>query len=223
MPLYLGKQKINIKNVQVNCCRLLIRKNDSNIVHLPKECLFAKDFILNYINYHNQFYPKNKNCFIYLTIRTTEKDCYYKNSCTWHVDGFQGAKIDRHIPEQGIIWSNVNPTEFLMQPFYLAGLDSAKHDIHDYLNKNGNEGMAYKGVENGVYLITPYNVHRACEKNINKKRVLIRINFSPVEIQDYTNTDNPMLPMKYNYREDIRDHLWSYDLDETKVNGFVKM
>lgn len=229
MPLFLGKYKMDIENIDVNVLRLPIRLNKANSpggkdkIFLPKECLFAKDFILAQINYHRQFYWMNSDAYIYLTIRTTEKDCWYSNSQNWHIDGFQGSSNNVHIPEQDFIWSNVNPTEFLLQPFYVDGLDPSKNDINEYFNDNANEAMSYKGVENGVYVITPYNVHRVSNNEFNEKRVFIRLNFSPIAIDDDTNTQNPMLPLKYSNRKDVRNFLWSYELDETINNGFIKL
>lgn len=224
MPLYLGQYNMDVTKVNVNVLRLLIKWGTGKLA-LPNELLFAKDFILEQINYHSQFYFKGDSKFVYITIRTTEKDCYYSNSQTWHVDGFQGSRIGRHKCEQDIMWSNVNPTEFLLQPFYLDGLNPSKHDINQYFEDHAHEGCAYQGVENGVYLTTPYNIHRVTNALFDKKRVFIRLTFSPVEIEDPTNTPNPMFNGvdKAKDRDDVRNNLWKYETDETPNNGFKKL
>jgi hypothetical protein len=224
MPLYLGQYNIDVDKVNVNVLRLIIRTNNRGCtLALPVELEPLRDFICAQINYHNQYYPTNADSYIYITVRTRDKDCN-KNSKTWHVDGFQGSRIDRHLPEQDIIWSNINPTEFLLQPFYLDGMNPSKHDVNQYFDDNANENMAMSGLENGVYMCTPYNVHRACNDTFDKKRVFIRLTFSPVLIQDSTNTYNPAFPKGvfdgYDNRDDVRNHLWKYEIDETMNNGF---
>lgn len=230
MPLYLGQYNIDIEKINVNALRLIIRLNSETLnIALPEELLPLKDFVINNINYHRQYYPENKDCFIYITVRTTEKDCYYSNSQTWHIDGFQGSRIDRHLPEQDIIWSNVNPTEFLLQPFYVDGLNPGKHDINQYFQDNADNNRAMSGVENGVYLLTPYNIHRVSNKPFDQKRVFVRLTFSPVLIEDSTNTTSPIFGPKlfkqFNFkkRDDVRNHLWNYNTDETLNNGFKQI
>lgn len=225
LPLFLGIYNFDITNINVNCLRLLIHTPYSNKIHLPYEILFTKDFILNQIVYHNQHYSINKKCFIYLTIRTSDGDYYYKTAKIWHVDGFQGSRISRHIPEQDIIWSNINPTEFLMQPFFINEIDCSKYDIADYFDRNAN-GSVYSGVENGIYLITPYNIHRVTKKCNSEKRIFIRLTFSPIEIEDPTNTINPMIRTDFPPRRDVRDFLWSNTIDHSifeRNEGFVKI
>lgn len=226
LPLYLGEYQFNydLKNTDINVLRLLIRQNSSLLnIELPKEIEFAEDFIIKQINYHWNFYPENRNCFIYLTIRCcTAQTCYYDNAKSWHIDGFQGTKLTRHIPEQQIFWSNVNPTEFLLQPFFIDGLDPSKHNIHGYFQNNANDDLIYKGIEQGVYLINPYNIHRASKDNYLGNRIFVRLTFSPVVIDDPTNTLNPNLNLrKAEQREEIRDHLWNYKINEMKNQGFV--
>ena len=50
-------------------------------------------------------------------------------------------------------------------------------------------------------------IHRAPACNFGEKRIFIRLNVSPVEIADHTNTVNPMLPRVYEKRTDVRDTL----------------
>ena len=223
LPLFLGKRQIDVSGINLNVCRMMIMEEGSTFIHLPVELLPLEDFISDQITYQRQYYPKNANSFVYITIRTTEGDCYYQNSQTWHIDGFQGARLNRHVPEQDVIWSNIIPTEFLVQPFFLDGLNPAKHDINEYFQKNANPGAVYSGVENGVYMMTPYNVHRVANGDYTKKRVFIRLTFSPVIIADPTNTPNPDLEgYKFKPRNDVRNRLWEYEQDELRANGFQK-
>jgi hypothetical protein len=226
LPLYLGQYNIeNIENLNINVLRLLIRMNHENEkIYLPKELLILKDFILENINYHRLYYPKNKNAFVYITVRScSENHLYYKNSQTWHVDGFQGSKVKKHIVEQNFIWSNKAPTEFLLQPMFCEGLNPSRHDINDFFEKNAIEQNIYRGKEYGLYVINPYNIHRVNKTSFDGKRVFIRLNFSPVEIVDITNTINPNLKRENIPMRDVRDFLNTYTLDEGVMSGFDKI
>lgn len=192
-------------------------------IHLPKELLILKDFILENINYHRLYYKKNRNAFIYLTVRcANKKSIYYENSKTWHVDGFQGSKIKKHIVEQNFIWSNKAPTEFLVQPMFCEGLNPSRHDINDFFERNAKKEYIFHTKEYGLYIMNPYNIHRLNSVDFEGKRVFIRLNFSPVEIQDITNTKNPNLQRDVSPMRDVRDFLDSYHIDEQDMSGFSK-
>lgn len=223
LPLYLGNYEIpEAENISINTLRLMIRKNSEHYpVYLPKELLVFKDFILENINYHRQFYTANKDCFIYITVRTaTFEEVFYNNSKTWHIDGFQGSRIKRHVVEQDIFWCNKSPTEYLIQPMFCEYLHPSKHDINDFFEKNANENFKVVSKSNAIYLTTPYNIHRVNKNYFEGKRVFVRLNFSPVEIEDYTNTVNPMIPRHFSERRDVRDFLREYTIDEIKDSGF---
>lgn len=211
LPLFLGIDDIDVDNINVNVLRLLISEPKyANDIYLPKELMSIKDFILSKYNYwfhlFNNFTP-----YIYLTVRTiTDIDNNnHETAKVWHVDGFQGTRINRHLPEQSILWSNILPTEYLLQPFDLEDFDYSKYNVHNYFDFHAKQENIYVGEEKGSYVIDPYTIHRATNKPLpqNKKRVMIRITFSQVEIPDHTNTINPMLPKTYCYRDDVRNNL----------------
>lgn len=225
LPLYLGDYQIDgVDDLNVNVLRLLIRMNHEDAdIYLPEELMILKNFILDNINYHRQYYAVNKNAFIYLTVRCCSYDnMYYKNSQTWHVDGFQGSKIAKHIVEQNVIWCNKLPTEFLLQPMFCEGLDPARHDINYFFNRNAKDELAYEIKENGLYVMNPYNIHRVNHMKYDGNRVFIRLNFSPVEIVDPTNTINPGLIREVIKIRDVRDFLGEYPIDEMEINGIRK-
>lgn len=59
------------------------------------------------------------------------------------------------------------------------------------------------------------------KEKFDGKRVFIRLNFSPVLIEDFTNTINPLLPQyKFEKRRDVRDFLRGYKLNEVDDSGF---
>lgn len=224
IPLHLGKYDIaQIEKIDVNVLRIMIRENDENqSIFLPKNLLMLKDFILDNINYHRQYYSINRNCYIYLTVRSsTYEDLFYKNSFEWHIDGFQGSRIKRYIIEQNAFWCNDSATQFLLQPFFCEGLNAAKHDINDYFNKNANENFLIETKPYNTYFVNPYNVHRVNPKKFKGKRIFIRINFSPFLIEDSTNTINPVFQQYlFEKRRDVRDFLNRYKLCEKDDNGF---
>ena len=157
LPLHLGEFNIDIpEDYDVNVLRLLIHDphfGEQDTFHLPKELEIFKDFILQNTNYHREFYSSNKDPYIYITVRSTSDSCYYNNSRTWHIDGFQGSRIDRHLIEQDIMWCNKNPTEFLNQPMFVENLNPTKYDINSYFDENADEKYTYKGKENNSYLL----------------------------------------------------------------------
>lgn len=226
IPLFLEKYDFSkeIENLDVNVLRLLIRENSEDaLLKLPKEIIPFKNFILEQINYHRQHYYINKDAFIYITIRTCNYDnLYYENSKTWHIDGFQGSKIKRHIPEQNFIWCNKLPTEFLLQPMFCEGLNGSRHNINDFFEKNAKDNFSYEIMKNGIYIMTPYNIHRVNLKKFKGIRVFIRLNFSPVLIEDSTNTINPMIPQNQLQMVDVRNFLSNYDINEMKLYGLKK-
>lgn len=134
LPLFLGEYSIVPSKESVNVLRLLIRINDAKAsIFLPKELQWLKTFVNDAVNYHHQHYAINQDAFLHLTVRMgTYDELYYKEACTWHIDGFQGARDARHIPEQNILWCNVCPTRFLLQPFFVLGLQAERHNIHAF-------------------------------------------------------------------------------------------
>lgn len=224
LPLYLGDYEIDIKDVSQSVLRLMIRENNENgNIYLPKQFIVFKDLILENINYHRQYYEINKDAFIYLTVRScTYDELFYKNSQSWHIDGFQGSRIKRHIIEQDIFWCNTSPTDFLLQPMFCEGLDPSRFDINDFFEKNAKDNFKVSAKEKGVYLVTPYNIHRVNLSPFKGKRVFVRLNFSPVLIEDHTNTINPLLD-KYSFekRRDVRDFLRSSQINEIEDSGFI--
>lgn len=227
LPLFVGKYELDqsvVETLEANVLRLMIRGNDRLAdIYLPKAVVPLAPLILQNINYHRQFFGANADCFIYLTVRVCDYQAlYYKNSSDWHIDGYQGARIARHQVEQNMFWSNVNPTEFSLQPFFCEGLNPRLHDINDFINRRANPEMAVKGVENGIYFVTPFHVHRVCPEPFEGKRVFVRVNFSPVLIEDHSNTPNPWFDqIRFPKRQDVRNFLHSYQLDEVVNAGIV--
>lgn len=225
MPLYVGRFELDdeaLERIDLNVLRLMIRKDDPDApIFLPKKLKALAPLLLQNINYHRQYFPANADCFLYLTVRvSTFDELYYRNSSEWHIDGFQGARLARHKVEQNMFWSNVNPTEFSIQPYFCEGINPRIHDINEFFNRKTNPALAVKAVENGMYFVNPYHVHRVCPEEFEGKRVFIRLNFSPVVIEDTTNSVNPHFDgIDFPIRVDVRNFLHEYQVDETVGAG----
>lgn len=227
LPLFVGKFELSdedLRGVDLNVLRMLIRMNDAEgSIYLPKTAAPLSAMILQNINYHRQFFSANADAFVYLTVRVCDfETMYYRNSAAWHIDGYQGARIARHKVEQNAFWSNVNPTQFSLQPYFCEGLNPRIHDINEFFDRTADDAYAVSGVDNGIYFVNPYHVHRVCPEKFDGKRVFVRINFSPVLIEDPSNTVNPCFPeIRFPKREDVRNFLHSYEIDEVRSNGFL--
>lgn len=224
LPLYMGDFDIpNVEDCDINVLRLLIKSPNSKSIFLPESLFMFKDFVLNNINYHANFFDTKNEFFCYLTVRVSNyNDLYYKNSMEWHIDGFQGGRIPRHKVEQNIFWMNKSPTQFLLQPMYCEGLNPSKYDINHFFEKEADERFTFNIKEKALYMINPYNIHRVNKKRFSGKRVFIRLNFSPVLIEDNTNTENSKIVYNFKNRVDVRNFLSEYRVDEKPNSGFSK-
>lgn len=199
----------NLDEINVNVLRLLIKSQNSCSLHLPKELEKFRYLICKCAEEYSKMFMDFKETFVYITIRTCFEN-YYRNSSDWHIDGFQGTRIARHKPEVNLIWANSYGTEFAMRKFQVQDFDYTKYNINTHFNKIAELDKnlnIFRCEPNQIYMMDPYMIHRAPFCDFSTKRVFVRINFSPVEIPDWTNTVNPMLPMHYEKRTDIRDLL----------------
>jgi hypothetical protein len=187
---------------------LLIKEPGSNFI-LPKKLRFLQNEIKNSAAYQRLHFPEFENRFLYLTVRSGPVMSSHDDEL--HVDGFQGISVPRHIPEQNYLWTSSAPPLFSMQPYFVEGLDSGKHNIHMHFQKVTNQSMLMAGVAKGAYIIDPYHVHARPKVPDGTPRSMYRLCFSPVEICDDTNTVNIFLPRGPYDREDIRDRLVAYD------------
>ena len=116
-----------------------------------------------------------------------------------------------HRPEQNYIWTDVNPTEVLLQKFDIpVDFDPFKHNLHKYFQDNGREELTMTLRPKHLALIDPYIVHRRPQIPLGTQRCFFRISFIPIEIEDDTCMQNPLLPSKIYNREDIRNTLIPY-------------
>lgn len=138
--------------------------------------------------------------FCYLTIRHGLVDS--QNDATWHVDGF--SMNVTHIPEQNYIWVNKSPTQVIHKSLpFPADFNPFIHNIHSYIQDSIDESDPKTAEsivtlkENSLYVLDPYIIHRRPPNTDNMQRTLVRISFTPIEIEDCNNTPNPLIPTNY--------------------------
>jgi hypothetical protein len=148
-----------------------------------------------------------RQCFTYITVRVGDKQ--HATLTDWHVDGFS-TRIT-HIPEQNYIWADQHPTEVCpMRVSFPADFDPLKHNIHKYLAQYAREEDVVRLRPRAVYAMDPYILHRA--PTYEGRRAFVRISFTPIEIRDRNNTENPLMPKGHTYDgvREWRDNLEDY-------------
>lgn len=138
--------------------------------------------------------------YCYITIRSGHVESVTDDE--WHTDGF--SLNITHLPEQNYCWSNVFPTEFVTIPIqFPKDFSPFKHNVHqyiqDFLNVRGH--VINTARDNSLYCFDPYVIHRRPQIPSGIKRAFVRVSFTPIEIVDDNNTQNPLLPVP-NYGRD---------------------
>lgn len=133
----------------------------------------------------------------------------------WHVDGFQGVRVPRHRIEHSYLWSDGQPTQYCLQPFYLSHLDPGRHNVFAEMQAQAREVNAVAGFPEHVYLVDPYLVHRSPTLVQGGWRSFARVTFTQTELEDPGNTRNESLGASQDYpaRIDARDRLHAYKGD----------
>ena len=185
--------------------RMLIKSPDLETWAIPEELQWLENTVKYCARFQDQHFSTHS--FVYVTVRSGK--VLSVTDDIWHVDGF--SKKISHIPEQNYIWTDTNPTEVLDQNFTIPkDFDPSKHNLHDYFQKQANNQNIRTLSPNTLYTIDPYIIHRRPLVSNNTERCFFRISFVPIEIQDDTNTHNPLLKRKYYNNKDIRKILQSY-------------
>jgi hypothetical protein len=150
----------------------------------------------------NGFDPSDD--FIYVTVRHGVVKSVTDD--LWHVDGF--SMRAPHRPEQNYIWANRDGTEWLDQPMFLPDdFDPMRNNVHQYFQDvAADENVRHMRCEH-LYRIDPYVIHRRPRITQGTLRSFFRISFVPIEIEDDTCTQNPLLPSGPYNRPDIRNTL----------------
>lgn len=185
--------------------RMPILTPDSNGFKIPEELKWIDRALSRAIN--GQFGIGKFHPFVYVTVRSGVVRSVSDDE--WHVDGFS-MRLP-HAPEQNYIWSDSYGTEILDQQFKIPeDFDPFKHNLHQFFQDRAT--VAPTVLRTGhLYQIDPYIVHRRPSVPVGTVRTFLRISFVPIEIEDDTCTQNPLLPQRAPYnRTDIRKTLERY-------------
>lgn len=208
-PDYLGQfEHIKFPQERQYILRCLIKEPFGEF-EIPKELKWLLP-IVDASNKHQEEEIGIKQPFCYITVRhgivssTTDDE--------WHVDGF--SLNITHLPEQNYNFVTHSPTEYIEGALEMPDdFDGLKHNIQMYFQDNMTNKLKVKKVKPyGLYCLDPYIIHRRPPVVEDKIRTFVRISYTPIEIIDCNNTDNPMLPRdhKRDGVSDYRDNLTRY-------------
>lgn len=206
-PESLGKLELTPPIEEQKVLRILIEEPFSGI-QLPEQYHWTMPMILR--AKEGQARIGIKHPFMYLTIRHGLTD--YVKDDAWHTDGF--SMRFTHLPEQNYIWVKGTPTEYVNQRIEIpSDFDPMVHNLHLYLQEVVSAPIQ-RIAEGVVYVMDPYVIHRRPPNTFGEWRTFVRVSFTPIEIIDKNNDQNPMIPRNYNRDglEDFRDRLIKYDV-----------
>lgn len=202
IPIFQSDVKPDVDRQYV--LRMMLR-SDTLPLSIPPELNWIKDTIHKLIAYQESYGLNNP--FIYFTVRHGIVDSVTDDH--WHVDGF--SLRFPHVPEQNYIFTDVCPTEILLNAWNISDdFDAMKHNLHTFFQERAEDGLVVRNEPGWVYAIDPYTVHRRPSVTQGTMRTFWRLSFVPIEIEDDTCTRNPLFPEKHYGREDIRKRLVAY-------------
>lgn len=208
LPDNLGYFNLDIPEERQYILRCLIKEPFGDF-KIPEELKWLTAFIDETFR-HQTTNVKINHPFCYITVRSG-----YVESVTddlWHVDGF--SMNITHLPEQNYVWVDHSPTEYLDEKFkFPSDFSPFKHNIHSFFQDNMPIYPTINTIkEKNIYCFDPYVIHRRPQTPMDMKRVFIRVSYTPIEIFDKNNYENPEIPR--NYQRDgiteFRDDLISY-------------
>jgi hypothetical protein len=204
-----GDLELEVPQKRQYILRMLVKRMFDNEYRLPDELAWIKPLID--ITDEHQKLIGVRQPFVYVTIRNGIVDSLTDDE--WHVDGF--SQTITHLPEQNYLWTNIFPTEYVEKAFdFPDDFDGLVYNIHNFFQNRIKERDVITMKEKRVYGFDPYIVHRRPKISNGINRCFIRISYTPIEIEDLNNTQNPLLPT--NYKRDgvkeMRNRLVNYDI-----------
>lgn len=185
--------------------RMLIKSPLTNGFAIPPELEWATPLIHQCHLHHATHFPEQ--FFWYVTVRNGVVSS--QSDDVWHVDGF--SLRTPHVPQQNYILTTAYGTQVLDQHIDIPqDFDASKHNLHMYLQSVAKEENTKTLPVDMVHCIDPYVVHRRDPKSFGQYRKFIRLSAIPIEIEDDTCMQNPLLPAKVYGRKDIRLNLVDY-------------
>lgn len=205
----------NVDEISLSCpyeeqyiLRMPIRV-DGKEYKIPREIEWVIPMLSKAMDYQKTI-VNIEHSFCYVTVR--HGNVKSETDDEWHVDGFS-TKIS-HIPEQNYIWSDIFPTQFVVQSFsFPEDFDPLRYNVNHFLESQIDVNNIRSCENNHIYCLDPYILHRRPHIPIENKRTFVRISFVPIEINDINNTQNPLIPRQYDKDGVLmRDELDLYQL-----------
>jgi hypothetical protein len=198
-PEYSGDWKGSCPFDRQYILRCLIKKPFENF-QLSDDLIWCSELIWK--TEQNQKRLGIRQPFCYITVRHGLVESVTDDE--WHVDGF--SQTITHLPEQNYAWSNVCSTEYIVKPIeFPDDFDPLKHNIHLFFQDSiTSEDKIHRMVQNSIYCFDPYIIHRHPQVPAGLVRTFVRVSYTPIEIIDKTNTQNPLLPT-FATRDAVKD------------------
>ena len=185
--------------------RMLVMSPESGGLRMPPELQWLRSTLELCTYMQSEIGVRHP--YIYVTVRSGIVRSVADDE--WHVDGFS-MRVP-HVPEQNYVWADSFPTEVLDQQFVIPDdFDPLKHNIHQFFQDRADESRVRVLAPQHLHLIDPYIVHRRPAVVVGTRRTFFRISFVPIQIEDDTNTANPLLPVPVFGRTDVRKTLSRY-------------
>lgn len=214
LPVDLGNFDISYIKELPRLLRMTIKPVGSHEISIPKELSPMKTFLEQACSYEKTINEKFEECEIHLTVdySTIEKDNTQRFP-GWHVDGLQGGKFkNKLMAEHSYIIATNNPTEFCLQPFFVEQYDEDITNYFKTFDQQAQNSNIYRGLDNHLYLMDAYIVHRTPKIQETTERGFIRVTVANAPLPIEFNTLNPMLDqVKAPTKLDIRDWLRAPD------------
>ena len=188
-PLSLGGLELVSPQEEQYILRMAVKaENDQYLI--PEELDWVKPMFDIALEHQQEIGADHPFC--YITVR--HGIVKSKRDDEWHVDGFS-TKVP-HLPEQNYIWANRDATEYAeLITHFPDAFNPREHNINHFLEKFVTE--VKKADSKTVYCMDPYILHRRPVSTTGTLRTFVRISFVPIEINDVSNTQNPLLNRTY--------------------------
>jgi hypothetical protein len=183
---------------------------------IPSELKFLMPLIEKISQYEKFINLEHEQYFCHLTFYNNflEPNSYQVYP-GFHVDGFQGANINPKTKIEHSYVLSTNPTtEFCIQPFFLNHLDESKHNFFLELDRQAKKENIYSTLNNHLYLIDSYMVHRSPKIIKPTFRTMIKVTYSFYESEHIRNTINPFFDgQKYENRVKLKGNFSPFEFE----------
>lgn len=216
LPISLGPMDANRFRKCPSVLRVPIKRADSIEVRLPQELYPIADTLKRLMQYDRFINPNFAAFHAHVTIDNSRvAPGTTQRFPGFHGDGLQGGKFKKKlIVEHSYVFVDKLPTEFALQPFFVAHLNEDRYNIFKEFDRQLRRSSIYHGLPGHCYLIDPYVVHASPVITEAVDRTFFRLTLTPTELLMPRNTVNPMFPgQEYPERIDVRDFVANPDLD----------